>query len=326
MSKVLVLDAGHGLYTRGKQTMNGSAGVIKEWTMNQAVCQYIADILDDYDVKIYRTDDTTGKTDVSLSRRVSKTNAYKPDLFVSIHHNAGGGTGTEVYYHTYGTAADKEMANLIAPKLAANLKCRNRGVKYASFAVLTCKATAVLIEGGFMDTTADYNVMITPEGQLAYAKAVAESIIKFLKLKKVSNSGPVKQTKPQTSTLKVGDTVEIVGSNYSTGQSIPKWVKASDYEITRISGKKALLSSIMSWVDLADLREVGVKKVAAKNFLVEVITPILNVRQAANFDSKVVGTVRKGEVFTIVEEVNGLGKLKSGAGWISLNDAYIKRR
>ena len=325
MSKVLVLDAGHGLYTQGKQTMNGSAGVIKEWTLNQAVCNYITDLLDDYDVKIYRTDDTTGKTDVSLSSRVSKTNGYNPDLFVSIHHNAGGGTGTEVYYHTYGTAADKEMASIIAPKLAANLNCRNRGVKYASFAVLTCKATAILVEGGFMDTLGDYNVMITPEGQLAYAKAVAESIISFLKLKKVSSATPVSPTKNPSSTLKVGDKVAITGSNYSTGQRIPTWVKTNNYEITRISGKKALLSSIVSWVDLVDLREVDAKKVVTKNFLVEVTTPILNVRQYANFDSKIVGTVRKGEVFTIVEEVNGLGKLKSGAGWISLNEAYVKR-
>ena len=29
MTKVLVLDAGHGLNTAGKQTMNGSKGIIK---------------------------------------------------------------------------------------------------------------------------------------------------------------------------------------------------------------------------------------------------------------------------------------------------------
>ena len=75
--------------TSGKQTMNGSRGVVKEWTMNSNVCNKIANILKDYDVTIYRTDDTSGKTDVSLSERVKRCNKYKPDLFVSIHHNAG---------------------------------------------------------------------------------------------------------------------------------------------------------------------------------------------------------------------------------------------
>lgn len=35
--------------------------------------------------------------------------------------------------------------------------------------------------------------------------------------------------------------------------------------------------------------------------------------------TKITTTVKKNEVFTIVEECNGWGKLKSGAGWISLN-------
>ena len=41
MAKVLVLDAGHGLNTSGKQTMNGSRGIVKEWTINSNVCNKI---------------------------------------------------------------------------------------------------------------------------------------------------------------------------------------------------------------------------------------------------------------------------------------------
>ena len=61
-----------------------------------------------------------------------------------------------------------------------------------------------------------------------------------------------------------------------------------------------------------------------KTFLVEIICNELNIRQQADFNSKVVGTVKKGEVFTIVEEKNGLGKLKSGAGYISMNAKYVR--
>ena len=58
----------------------------------------------------------------------------------------------------------------------------------------------------------------------------------------------------------------------------------------------------------------------------EIICDSLNIREKADFNSKIVGTVKRGEVFTIVKEENGLGKLKSGAGYISMNTKYIKRR
>lgn len=189
MTKVLVLDAGHGLNTPGKQTMNGSRGIIKEWTLNSNVCNKIQKILSDYDVTIYRTDDTTGKTDVLLSERVKRCNNYNPHLFVSIHHNATpGATGTEVYWHSQGTQEDKKVANIVAPKLSEKCGIRNRGVKQASFAVLGCKATAILVEGGFMDTHSDYEIITSDKGQQAYAEAVAESIIEYLGLKKKENT------------------------------------------------------------------------------------------------------------------------------------------
>lgn len=68
----------------------------------------------------------------------------------------------------------------------------------------------------------------------------------------------------------------------------------------------------------------------SNSFLVEIICDSLNIRQKADFDSKVVGTVKRGEVFTIVEESNGLGLLKSYAsnrnGWISMGSAYVKKK
>lgn len=62
------------------------------------------------------------------------------------------------------------------------------------------------------------------------------------------------------------------------------------------------------------------------SFLVEIICDELNIRKEASFDSAIVGTVKKGEVFTIVDEKNGLYKLKSGAGWISAGPAYTKKK
>ena len=81
-----------------------------------------------------------------------------------------------------------------------------------------------------------------------------------------------------------------------------------------------ILSSITSWV-----WDYDVEKVGSQSFTVKIICNELNIRQSADFNSKVVGTVKKGEVYTIVEEKNGLGRLKSGAGWISMGASYVRK-
>ena len=40
---------------------------------------------------------------------------------------------------------------------------------------------------------------------------------------------------------------------------------------------------------------------------------------------KTATTVKRNEVYTIVGEENGWGKLKSGAGWISLSSKYVTK-
>lgn len=61
---------------------------------------------------------------------------------------------------------------------------------------------------------------------------------------------------------------------------------------------------------------------SSTNYTVKINTADLNVRAGAGVNYPVVTTVHKNEVYTIVEEkMNGStkwGKLKSGAGWISL--------
>ena len=60
-----------------------------------------------------------------------------------------------------------------------------------------------------------------------------------------------------------------------------------------------------------------------KTYKVKINTAVLNVRAGAGTNYKVKTTVKKNEVYTIVEEKNGWGKLKSGAGWIKLS--YTKK-
>ena len=139
---------------------------------------------------------------------------------------------------------------------------------------------------------------------------------------------PVQST--QTSNISVGDKVKVktTATHYATGQSMASFVKGSAYEVTKVDGNKLLLSDIVSWVWDYDVDKVEstTQSSSDSSFLVEIICNELNIRQQADFNSKVVGTVKRGEVFTIVEEKNGLGKLKSGVGYISMNTKYVKRK
>ena len=130
--------------------------------------------------------------------------------------------------------------------------------------------------------------------------------------------------------FKVGEKVRVKESatQYATGQALAWFVKGSIYEVTKVAGDQLLLSDIRSWVWIDDVEKVSANAVVstACPFLVKIICDELNIRQKADFNSKIVGTVKRGEVYTIIQEENGLGKLKSGAGYISMNSKYIKKK
>ena len=180
------LDAGHGLYTAGKQTPDG----IKEWTLNDKVRDKVVAMLSDYDCEFVHVDNNEGNTDEALASRLSKYLNAGVKAFVSIHHNAFTGswnnaTGVEVWTDRNATASDTKLAESIYKRLVANTGLKGRGIKKEDFAVINQnKIPAVLIEGGFMDSSIDYKTITSDSGQTAYAKAVAEGLIEFLGLKK----------------------------------------------------------------------------------------------------------------------------------------------
>lgn len=192
MSIKIVLDAGHALTTAGKQTPDG----IKEWSLNDAVCDRATVGFAAYGVEVLRTDHNEGRTDEALSARVAEYLAAGNILcFISVHHNAltatwSSATGTEVYTDNNPTADDTKLANLLATKIAAKTGLKNRGVKKAAFTVINQnRVTAVLCEGGFMDGTNDYKVITSDKGQQAYADAIVEAVVEMYNLKKVSTTG-----------------------------------------------------------------------------------------------------------------------------------------
>ena len=181
----LAIDSGHGLNTIGKQTLASVGPVIKEWTMSNRVTNHLIDILGGYDgIEILRLDDPTGRTDVPLKTRTDKANAWKADLLISNHHNAGinGGTGGGIVVYRYpgSNNPSKAMAQKLYDKLIARTGLkgnRSQPVAEANFHMLReSNMPALLLELGFMDSKTDYPI-ITKD---AFSRQAAQGIVDYL--------------------------------------------------------------------------------------------------------------------------------------------------
>lgn len=154
-----------------------------------------------------------------------------------------------------------------------------------------------------------------------YGKTMAD-VIKDVKdlLDPKPAPAPSPQPTPQPSLdFKVGQKVEIKSSakTYSRSTaSIGAIYKGNPYTIQQVGKDDILIQELYSWVRKTDVQTV---ELSSKDFFVRVTAHILNVRSGPGLSNRVNTTVRQREVFTIVEEQNGWGRLKSGAGWISLS-------
>lgn len=248
--KKVGLDCGHGLNTAGKQTPDG----IKEWTLNDKVRDKVVELLKDYDVEIIFTDNDEGNVDENLTeRRTTYVNA-SVDAFVSIHHNAFTGqwndvTGVEIYTDRNYTEADERLANAIYKNMPTYTGLKGRGIKRSNWTVINQnKIPAVLVEGGFMDSNNDYKVITSEQGQLGYAKAVAEGLIEFLGLTK-------KQIAPQVTKSIVDLANEVIAGKWGTGEarkkalgSLYNEVQAKVNEI--LKGKKTQTKPALKSIDV----------------------------------------------------------------------------
>lgn len=130
--------------------------------------------------------------------------------------------------------------------------------------------------------------------------------------------------------LAVGDEVHLVsGAVYTNGQAIPAWVINSTLYVREIRGSDIVFSTLktgaVTGVAAAKyFKEASSSTVpSSSSYMVTVTASSLNIRSGPSTSYPVVGSIAKGGAYTIIEESNGWGKLKSGAGWISL--AYTEK-
>ena len=134
-------------------------------------------------------------------------------------------------------------------------------------------------------------------------------------------------------------------------KSVNRGVKCENFAVIKNAAMPAVLIEYAFYTNKTDLnilknnrQELAVATVKAiceyfgveykdanapnKEFLIKVIydgADGLNVRQGPSTLDAINTKVYKDQVFTIVEEKDGWGRLKSGAGWISLNAKYVSR-
>ena len=105
--------------------------------------------------------------------------------------------------------------------------------------------------------------------------------------------------------------------------------KKKQYTIVEEKNGWGKLKSGAGWICLSYTKKVSSSGASAafSPYLVTTTCDVLNIRSGAGTGHSVVGTIREKagqkNKYTIVEEKNGWGKLKSGAGWISLS--YTKK-
>lgn len=102
------------------------------------------------------TSDDWADANADLAQQCQRVNAFGADLAISIHFNAGGGTGVEAFAHG-ADAHGMQLAAKISANLARALGLPDRGAKDGSwlYFVNNTDPTAVLIETCFVDRAED---------------------------------------------------------------------------------------------------------------------------------------------------------------------------
>ena len=162
------LDLGHGV---GQD--RGAEGIVTEESIINSVGSLVIAKLKALGHTVIETrPQYANSVSDSLIKRVDLANNNNVDLYVSIHANAGGGRGTEVFtYRGNELEQAREVLNNIC-----ELGFINRGIKSSNlFVINKTEAKSMLIEICFVDTKSDMELYNTI-GAEKVANAIVEGL------------------------------------------------------------------------------------------------------------------------------------------------------
>ncbi len=181
----ICIDAGHNY--SGWDTGAGANG-LREQDVTYQIAWHLQDQLKKYGISVVLTRETPtqnlgASVNSSLKKRAEICNRENCDYFLSIHCNAGGGTGCEVLVVKKGGQAEVLATNVLET-LTKQFALRSRGVKEANLLVLReTDCPAILVETAFLDHPSDAQLL--KNKQKEFSSAIAFGILHFLKISPV---------------------------------------------------------------------------------------------------------------------------------------------
>ena len=153
----------------------------------------------------------------------------------------------------------------------------------------------------------------------------------------------------RNTSIEKGDLVSIaLDATYYNGKAVPSWVKSQNwYVLSEPTGDRVVIDknekgtnsicsainskylTVINKANVSDLTKSPETKTADFSpYRVKVIADCLYIRKGAGTNTTKAGSITDKGVYTIVEEKTGVGatkwgRLKSGAGWISLD--FVKK-
>lgn len=179
---IIVIDPGHG----GEDPGATGYGLVEK-NINLFLAKAVQKALSGYDAEVRLTRE--GDTNPGFSTRANYANNLNAGYFLSVHTNAGGGTGFESFIHNNAPAATEVLRSTLHDEVArfyTGAGLPDRGKKKANFAVLRdTNMPAVLLENLFVDNPQDAAHLADSSFLNGVAKAVAGGLVKALNLKPV---------------------------------------------------------------------------------------------------------------------------------------------
>ena len=243
---------GHSLVCRG------ASGYLDEVNEDRKVKNRVISALQSAGHTVYDCTDDAGKTQGrNLASIVAKCNAHAVDLDVSIHLNAGGGTGVEVWCYDEKT---KDIAAAICQNVSAALGIPNRGVKYSKSLYVLRKTSgrAILVECCFVDNQNDASHWDADKCGDAIASAIAGKAVAGTT---ASASTPTPAPAPSGPSYRAGTVYTLLadhlrvrtgpGTGYATKSRKQLTVNAREHAYSNGTLKKG------TRVTCKDVRKVG---------------------------------------------------------------------